>query len=145
MITNWLGNWKDTQVLQASAGYDQAPKIDLSNRGRYFFGTHCAACHTIGHGDKIGPDLQGVANIRDHAWLARFISTPDKMLQEKDPVATALFEKYKRVIMPNLSLQPDDLEDLIKFLETQSVAPDKAAAEPAKSSAVRTEPGQPMQ
>ena len=76
--------------------------------------------------------------------VARFISTPDKMLQEKDPVATALFEKYKRVIMPNLSLQPDDLEDLIKFLETQSVAPDKTAAEPAKSSAVRTEPGQPM-
>jgi protein SCO1/2 len=146
MITNWLTTWKDTKVLSASESYDQAPKIDISNRGRYFFGTHCAACHTIGHGDKIGPDLQGVASVRDHAWLARFISTPDQMLKEKDPVATALFVKYKKVIMPNLSLQPDDLEDLIKFLETQSVPSDKATAvEPPKSSAVRTESAQPMQ
>jgi protein SCO1 len=123
IIGNWLNNFKDAKQIDASANYDKAPAIDVSDRGRYLFATHCAACHTIGHGVKIGPDLQGVANVRDSAWLARFISTPDKMLAEKDPIATELFEKYKRVIMPNLRLEPEDLGALMNFLKRQSDAP----------------------
>lgn len=144
MITDWLTNWQNAQAKSAS--YEQAQHIDMSQRGKYFFGIYCAACHTIGHGDKIGPDLQGVANVRDHAWLEKFISTPETMLKEKDPIATALFEKYKKVIMPNLRLAPNDLQELIKFLESQNGTPDKAAAEPEKTSAVRTESSaQPIQ
>ena len=123
IIGNWLNSFKDAKQMDASANYDKAPAMDLSDRGRYIFATHCAACHTIGHGVKIGPDLQGVANVRSSAWLARFISTPDKVLAEKDPVATELFEKYKRVIMPNLRLEPEDLGALMNFLKRQSDAP----------------------
>ena len=41
---------------------------------------------------------------RDAAWLARWLKEPDAMLNEKDPLATALFERYGRVPMPNLRL-----------------------------------------
>jgi protein SCO1/2 len=123
MIGNWLDSFKHAKPITAQASYDQAAPIDLSDKGRYIFATHCAACHTIGHGDKIGPDLLGVTNTRERAWLAKFISTPDKVLAEKDPVATALFEKYKQVIMPNLRLAQVDLESLLNFLQTQTVAP----------------------
>src|SRR4029077_972821 len=122
MIGNWLNNWKTATPVNATVTYDQAPAINISDKGRYIFATHCAACHTIGHGDKIGPDLLGITNMRERSWLARFISTPDKVLAEKDPLATALFEKYKQVIMPNLRLAPADLEKLLNFLQTQTTA-----------------------
>lgn len=123
LINNWLDGYKNAKPLPANANYDKAAPLDLSDRGRYIFAKQCAACHTIGHGDKIGPDLLGVASIRDRGWLARFISTPEKVLAEKDPIATALFEKYKQVNMPNLRMDPGDLESLLNFLEKQTVAP----------------------
>lgn len=122
MIGNWLNNWKNARPIDASSSYEQARPIDLSDKGRYIFATSCAACHTIGHGDKIGPDLQGVTTTRDRVWLARFISEPDRVLAEKDPVALALFEKYKQVNMPNLRLVDSDLNALLNFLREQDGA-----------------------
>lgn len=127
IIGNWLDGWKNAKPIEAKNNYDQAAKIDLSDKGRYIFATQCAACHTIGHGDKIGPDLLGVTNIRERAWLERFISSPDKVLAEKDPVATALFEKYKQVVMPNLRMANVDLNSLMNFLERQTAHPADSA------------------
>jgi protein SCO1/2 len=120
MIGNWLTNWRQSGALVARPNYENAPTLDLSDKGRYIFARDCAACHTIGHGDKIGPDLLGVTNVRDRAWLARFIVAPDKVLAEKDPLATALYDKYKQVNMPNLRMADQDLNAVLKFLETQS-------------------------
>ncbi|HEX4605705.1 MAG TPA: SCO family protein [Candidatus Angelobacter sp.] len=154
MITGWLDNWKSEQSAQnaqnaqaaaTKATYDQAPRVDISDKGRYVFGSQCAACHTIGHGDKIGPDLQGVTNVRDHAWLARFIATPDKMVAEKDPIALALYKKYNQVNMPNTRLTKEDVADLMSFLERQSGAQDKDAAGAEKSGTAKAGSGQPMQ
>ena len=139
IIGNWLDGFKHAKPIEANANYDKAARIDMSDKGRYIFATHCAACHTIGHGDKIGPDLLGVTNVRERAWLAKFISTPDKVLAEKDPTATALFEKYKQVIMPNLRLAPVDLESLLNFLQTQNGTPRAdAAAAPAGEAGVKS-------
>ncbi len=143
MIGNWLNSWTSAKTEPVKS-YADAPALDLSDKGRYIFATHCAACHTIGHGDKIGPDLLGVTNLRDRAWLARFISTPDKMLAEKDPLATALFNKYKQVIMPNLRLGDSDLNELLKFLEGQSAANQKVAPGGDKIGAVQTDAGKVM-
>jgi protein SCO1/2 len=143
MIGNWLNSWTSVRTEPAKS-YADAPALDLSDKGRYIFATHCAACHTIGHGDKIGPDLLGVTNLRDRDWLARFISTPDKMLAEKDPLATALFEKYKQVIMPNLRLGNGDLRELLKFLEGQTATHDKDVPGGEKIGAVKTESGKVM-
>ena len=48
----------------------------------------CLACHSIAGGDKLGPDLYGVTKRRDEAWLARWLKTPEQMLQT-DPIAKA--------------------------------------------------------
>ncbi|HET9285814.1 MAG TPA: SCO family protein [Candidatus Angelobacter sp.] len=131
MIGNWLNGWANAKPVEANVDYSKAPQISLhtqADKGRYIFASQCAACHTIGHGDKIGPDLQGVTNVRDHAWLERFITSPDKVLAAKDPLATALFKKYKEVRMPNLNLADVDLQNLLKFLADQSAAPTNTAA-----------------
>ena len=67
-------------------------------------------------------DLAGVTSTRDRAWLTRFIAMPDRMLAEKDPIATALFKQYKEIQMPNLGLSRTDIADVIEYIEAQSAA-----------------------
>jgi protein SCO1 len=117
MIGEFIGPGKIEKTERKS--YAEAKPINL-DKGKYIFATRCAACHTVGHGDKIGPDLQGVANVRDRAWLMKFISTPDDVLASKDPIATALFKKYNQVMMPNLRLGDLDLAAVMDFLTAES-------------------------
>jgi protein SCO1 len=120
-IRNFLIDWKDNQVVSVPS-YERARPIAGFDAGSYLFDTKCAACHTLGEGDGIGPDLAGVTRARDRAWLEGFIKTPDRMLAQNDPTATALFAKYRRVAMPNLRLGDGDVAALVKYIETHSVA-----------------------
>jgi len=88
--------------------------------GQYLFATRCAACHTIGNGDKIGPDLLGVTEVRDRAWLAKMIVDSNKLIEDKDPIATALFKKYKEIRMPPLGLPETDVNTLIDYMKVQT-------------------------
>jgi protein SCO1/2 len=99
----------------------KAATLDI-DKGQYLYATRCAACHTIGHGDKVGPDLLGVTNVRDLKWLRRIISEPDKLIDEKDPLAMALFTKYSQIRMPRLGLADLDVNTLIDYLKTQSAS-----------------------
>jgi protein SCO1 len=117
MISDWLNSWRNRKGTPLPS-YAEATTVQKD--GRYLFARHCAACHTIGHGDKIGPDLQGVADVRDPVWLMRQIATPDEMIADKDPIATALWNKYKHVNMPNLRLDQDEVKLIIGFLKDPS-------------------------
>ena len=118
-IRNFLSDWKNRQIVTAPS-YERARPIDRFDAGSYLFETRCAACHTFGEGDGIGPDLAGVMRARDRAWLEEFIKAPDTMLARNDPTATALFAKYKQVVMPNLRLGDGDVAALMKYIDTQS-------------------------
>jgi protein SCO1 len=94
----------------------------------------CAPCHTIGVGDRVGPDLRGVTERRQQAWLTRFIRTPDKVLAEQDPIALTLAAKSPGVRMPNLKLSESDAADLISYIGAQtSLLADGAQGAPASS------------
>ena len=125
MIGDWLDSWKKTKM---GTSYIEAKQIINPDQGKQMFKTHCAACHTVGQGDSVGPDLLGVTKVRDRDWLARFISTPDKVLAANDPIAKALFTKYKQVNMPNLNLRPEDVNTVIRYLELENEAFSKATS-----------------
>lgn len=92
------------------------------------FQQKCAACHTIGAGKRIGPDLRGVADRRQTDWLVRWIMQPDQMLAAKDPVAVELLAQSGQIPMPNLGISEQEARALIEYLRTQSAAPPPAAA-----------------
>ena len=120
-ISNFLNGWKNRRAETAKP-YAAARPIEGFEAGRYLFETKCAACHTVGHGDSIGPDLAGVTDARDRTWLERFVKTPDEVLATNDSIAAALFAKYKEVPMPNLRLGDGDVAALLKYMEAQSAA-----------------------
>ena len=88
-----------------------------SGDGQALFQQFCVACHSIGAGIVIGPDLEGVTSRRDRDWLARWIAEPDKMLADGDPIATELFQEFNNIPMTNLGLSTAQVEDLLAYLE----------------------------
>lgn len=105
-------------ILLAAAPPGPSPEAG----GKLFQQKGCAACHTIGQGDRVGPDLKGVTAQRKRAWLIRWLLEPDKMLAEKDPIATKLLKKYNNVPMPNLGLSKAQAEELIAYLASVAQA-----------------------
>jgi protein SCO1 len=128
MIGEFLDNFKHADLTAEQKNSGDGRAIANFDRGQYLFGRDCAACHAIGHGDKIGPDLLGVTGVRDHRWLVRIIQAPEQLLNEKDPMATALLKKYNNVRMPNLSVNDDELNLLITYIQAQTAAHDKQAS-----------------
>ncbi|MDE2026932.1 MAG: c-type cytochrome [Candidatus Omnitrophica bacterium] len=81
----------------------------------------CFVCHTIGSGDKIGPDLNNVAKNEKEEWLKAFIQHPSAMFSQNDPTATKLLGRY-RTPMPDLGLTDQDVADVISYIKSASIA-----------------------
>ncbi len=123
-LGSWLHNWK--LPSEAARDYADAPEIRQISTGENLFRTRCASCHTIGGGDvavnslQLGPDLYQVTGQRDPRWLRRWLAEPDKMLEEKDPLATALLARYNNIPMPNLRLTDTDVTELLGYIDEES-------------------------
>lgn len=96
--------------------------------GETIFKTLCAACHTVGGGALVGPDLAGVTERRPREWLLRWIQEPDRMLAAGDPTAQQLLAEFHNVPMPNLGIDASKAAALLAFLGSGSTV---AAAQPA--------------
>jgi len=92
-----------------------APTDESAVRGKLSFESKCLACHSIGGGDKLGPDLHGVTKRRDAAWLTKWLKDPETMLKS-DPAAKELLGKYK-VPMPNQNATDDEIRDYLSYFK----------------------------
>jgi protein SCO1 len=106
-----------TQVGNAGGG-----SHNYSLPGQALFTKTCAGCHTIGRGDRVGPDLKGLASRRTRDWIVSYITRPEKLRSRKDRTAIALANKYKAIRMPNLSLSTNDANDVIAYIEAMTYA-----------------------
>jgi nitrite reductase (NO-forming) len=96
-------------------------------RAKLLFESKCVACHTIGQGPKIGPDLRGVTSRRTDLWLSHWLQSPETMLA-KDDSAKAMLKRFT-IPMPNQDLTPQDIEALLKFFHWAEEAAAHAPAE----------------
>lgn len=101
----------------SSAGSDVAA-------GEEIFQQRCAACHTIGNGKLVGPDLAGVTTRLDTEWLHSWIIDP-AAFSKTDPVAGDLFTGK----MPTLGLSSDEVDAVIAYLDSNR---DVAVGAPAE-------------
>jgi protein SCO1/2 len=113
--------WHDPAGAAAARVAGDAGYYQMTNQpGQILFRKMCAPCHTIGGGDHVGPDLRGVADRRERAWLSDFIRNPATVLARKDPDALALAARFPGVHMPSIGLLDIDATDLIAYLRDQS-------------------------
>ena len=119
-IRNMDPNWRKQFHPVVSSAQSGKATIISATPGQALFIKACSACHSIGQGVIVGPDLAGVLERREQTWLKNFMMSPDGMRAQKDPVAVALDEKFPGVSMPNLGLSSGDAEDLLAYLARKS-------------------------
>lgn len=103
--------------------------------GQSLFLKTCAACHTVGGGVRVGPDLIGLSGRRGRDWLTAYITDPQRLRASGDPAAEELARAYPAVRMPNLSLSEADAADVLAYVEARTYAAREAAKDTAKDAA----------
>ncbi len=92
----------------------------------------CSACHQIGKGRLIGPDLKGVTERKDREWLIKFIRNSQEVIQSGDAYAVKLFEDYNKIPMPPNNLTDEEINTLLDYIENYD--PNQVAATVAAGS-----------
>jgi protein SCO1 len=100
--------------------YETGYVMEGRQAGSAMFTKLCAGCHTVGGGDRVGPDLDGLTLRRSRAWIGEFLMDPIKMRGRQDPIALALAAKYPGVRMPYLQIHESDAADLISYIDAHS-------------------------
>ena len=90
--------------------------------GESTFSQICTACHTIGAGKLVGPDLQDVTERREDAWLKVQIQSPSLHHEGNDPIAVANLEQFG-IRMPDLGLTDQQVEAVIAYLGAEEPPP----------------------
>jgi mono/diheme cytochrome c family protein len=104
-----------------------APPL-AAQSARDYFRQNCTGCHTIGGGRIVGPDLKNVTERRDRAWLTRFLPDPKALIDAGDPIAVALRQESRGVMMPTLpTMTPARVQELLDFLAAESKLPPPVA------------------
>ena len=94
-------------------------------QGKLSFESKCLACHSVGQGKKLGPDVAGVTKRRSDEWLTKWLKSPEKML-ETDAYAKAMLKEYNNIPMPNQSLSDAEIRQYIQYfhwIDSQPASP----------------------
>ena len=94
----------------------RTPNDPAAVKGKLDFESKCLACHSIGQGRKLGPDLAGVTRRRSHAWLTKWLKAPEKMLAS-DTDAQAMLKEYAGLPMPNQNLNDAEIRQYIQYFQ----------------------------
>ena len=117
-------------------GFLCSTAVFAQDQGETLFNQTCVACHTIGGGRLVGPDLAQVHTRREEAWIVRFVQNSQELIAEGNADAVALFEEYNRLPMPPNAFSDDDVLAIIGYIARRSPAdealdPDTKVESPA--------------
>jgi cytochrome c551/c552 len=98
----------------------------------------CKACHTIGGGRLVGPDLKGVTKKYSEAWLIKFIQNSQAMVKAGDKDAVKVFNEYSKIPMPSHSLTDAQVKDILLYIQNGGKLAAGTAAKPEKKVTAKT-------
>lgn len=85
--------------------------------GQAIFRRSCTYCHTIGRGDRIGPDLMGIGAAMSDTWIAAWTAYPAEMVAA-GAYSAARLALYPYV-MPDLAHTELEVWDVTSFIVQQ--------------------------
>lgn len=86
--------------------------------GQDLFKSTCAACHSIGKGRLVGPDLANVNDKRSQEWLVSFIRSSSGMVKNGDTEAVAVFEEYNKLLMPDNNFTDTQILSILNYINS---------------------------
>lgn len=96
--------------------------------GQVLFQKTCAACHSIGKGRLVGPDLRNLSERRSKEWLVNFIRSSQTIIKSGDPQAMTVYSEYNKILMPDVNYSDAQIADILAFIESSGSGDAQPAA-----------------
>ena len=113
---------KETELEHHNMEASAAPTEPGAAAAKLAFESKCLACHSVGQGRKLGPDIAGVTKRRTDAWLTQWLKSPDKMLQT-DADAKAMLKEFNNLPMPNQGLSDAEIAQYLAYFHWVDAQP----------------------
>ena len=85
--------------------------------GEADFNTFCGACHSIGQGRRVGPDLAGVFDRRSQNRHEEYVKSSQTMVKSGDAEAVAIAAEYNNLIMPDALISEAQIKDVLSYIK----------------------------
>lgn len=93
-----------------------------AQNGEELFKSNCAACHSIGNGKLVGPDLKNIGQRRNLDWFIRFVKNSTDLIKSGDKDAVQIASEYNNILMPPSLLANENIKAIFQFINNQSDA-----------------------
>lgn len=100
--------------------------------GKEIFVGNCQACHSIGGGDVVGPDLAGISERREESWIKAFIINSQNLIAEGDKEAVEVFNKYHKIAMPPHNFTEEEMTNLLGYIKETGKEASASNEQPAE-------------
>lgn len=88
------------------------------NAGKQLFEKNCSVCHKIGGGKLVGPELLGVTQRREKAWIMKFIRNSKELIDAGDPIAVKVYNENKKVpMLVFTNLSDGEINSIIDYID----------------------------
>ncbi len=110
--------------------------------GEITFSTRCRACHTIGQGKLVGPDLANVQDRLKKDWLIKFIKSSQTLVKSGDAEAVRVFNQFNKIVMPDQPLTNTQILEVLSYIRKNKgqAAPQTATNVPSISAQAGSDP-----
>lgn len=96
-----------------------------AKEGETIFKANCSTCHKV-FGKFLGPELAGINERREEAWLLKWIHNAPSMIAAGDPIALELDAAYPSSMMTAFpQLSEDQIKSILVYVKSEE---DKKAA-----------------
>lgn len=92
----------------------------VAQDGASLFKQNCSACHSIGKGKLVGPDLEGIHTKRSEEWIVSFVKNA-QAFGETDADAKTIINEYGYP-MPNQNVNDAEIKAIISYIAESSPA-----------------------
>src|SRR5690606_3340646 len=87
--------------------------------GETIFKANCSSCHKV-FGKFLGPELAGVSERHDEAWLLKWIHNAPAMIASGDPAALELDAQYPSAAMTAFpQLQEGQIKSILAYIKSE--------------------------
>lgn len=100
-----------------------------ADNGAQLFRANCGACHSIGNGKVVGPDLKGVETRHTDAWILKWVKSSQTLVKTGDKDAVKLFKDNNQIVMPDQPLNDADIKSILAYIKAGGDQPVSASSD----------------